>query len=279
MSKTEEDPAVIRRQSPITRITHWIWAICLFFLLLTGLQIFNAHPTLYVGQQSRMVAYGAAHSNAVLAIGAQQTANGPRGVTEILGHQFDTTGVLGLSAGQNGPEPRAFPAWATIPSFQDLGTGRVIHFFFAWIFVANFVLWIAASLINGHLRRDIVPGKGDARGLGRDILDHLRLKFHRTRSYAPLQRLTYLGVLFILFPLMILTGLTMSPGMDAAWPWLLDLFGGRQTARTLHFVGMTLLVLFFVVHIAMVLLAGPVNELRSMITGRYRIDPPQEEEA
>jgi thiosulfate reductase cytochrome b subunit len=80
-------------------------------------------------------------------------------------------------------------------------------------------------------------------------------------------------VFFVLFPLIILTGLTMSPGMDAAWPWLLDIFGGRQTARTIHFIVMVLLVLFFVVHIVMVVLAGPVNELRSMITGWYRTSP------
>ena len=83
----------------------------------------------------------------------------------------------------------------------------------------------------------------------------------------------YFGVFFVLFPLIILTGLTMSPGMDAAWPWLVDIFGGRQTARSIHFFVMVLLVLFFIVHIIMVLLAGPLNELRSMITGRYRLSP------
>ena len=86
-------------------------------------------------------------------------------------------------------------------------------------------------------------------------------------------------VLVILYPLIILTGLTMSPGMDAAWPWLVDVFGGRQTARTIHFFAMLGLVLFFVVHIAMVLLAGPFNELRSMITGWYRLSPGADEEA
>ena len=78
---------------------------------------------------------------------------------------------------------------------------------------------------------------------------------------------------FVLFPLIILTGLTMSPTMNAGWPWLVDLFGGRQTARTIHFVVMVLLVLFFVIHVAMVVLAGPINELRSMITGYYRTSP------
>jgi thiosulfate reductase cytochrome b subunit len=93
-----------------------------------------------------------------------------------------------------------------------------------------------------------------------------------------LQKLSYGIVLLILFPLIVLTGLTMSPGMDAAWPWLVDLFGGRQTARTIHFIVMVLLVVFFIVHVAMVLVAGPINTMRSMITGRYRIDPETEGE-
>src|SRR3546814_3815674 len=88
---------------------------------------------------------------------------------------------------------------------------------------------------------------------------------------SDLQKLSYIGVIFILLPLMIATGLTMSPGMNAAWPWLLDLFGGRQSARSIHFIVAWLLVAFFLVHIAMVLLAGPVNEIRSMITGWFQI--------
>ena len=93
-----------------------------------------------------------------------------------------------------------------------------------------------------------------------------------------LQKLSYGVVLLILFPLIVLTGLAMSPGMNSAWPWLIEIFGGRQTARTIHFITMALLVGFFVVHIVMVLLAGPLNTMRSMITGKYRIDPETEGE-
>jgi thiosulfate reductase cytochrome b subunit len=109
-----------------------------------------------------------------------------------------------------------------------------------------------------------------------DIGEHLRLRFPRgeaARHYNVLQKLAYLGVLFILGPLILATGLTMSPAMDAAFPWLLNLFGGRQSARTLHFIAAALVVLFIIVHLAMVLLAGPVRELRSMITGRYVLPP------
>ena len=103
--------------------------------------------------------------------------------------------------------------------------------------------------------------------LPRDVADHVRLRFRHGRNYNVLQKLSYGFVLFVLLPLMVLTGLTMSPGVDAAVPWLTEIFGGRQTARTVHFLGMLLLVSFFVVHIFMVFAAGPINELRSIITG------------
>ena len=272
MSDAAAPPAIkgplIYRQSIWTRVTHWTWAICLFFLLLSGLQIFNAHPSLYIGQQS-----GFEFDNAIFEIGAFNTPNGPVGRTTIFGNQFDTTGVLGMSGSAERPSFVAFPSAVTIPSFRDLGTGRVVHFFFAWLFVFTMFVWFLASFINGHIRRDIVVRPADLVGVPRDVVDHATLKFKHGRTYGPLQRIAYFGVFFILFPLIVLTGLTMSPGMNAAWPWLLDLFGGRQTARTIHFGVMLLLVSFFIIHIVMVVAAGPINELRSMITGWYRASP------
>ncbi|WMT88899.1 cytochrome b/b6 domain-containing protein [Pelagibacterium sp. 26DY04] len=270
----EPRPIVIKRQSIWTRLTHWVWVICLFFLLLTGLQIFNAHPSLYIGQQS-----GFEFSNSVFSISAQYKPDGSiGGYTTIFGNTFETTGVFGYSGPEGQERVRAFPAWLTIPSYQDLATGRVVHFFFGWLLVATMFVWFLASFINGHLRRDIIPSGADIRSLPRDVAAHARLRFHHTRHYNVLQKLSYGIVLLILFPLIVLTGLTMSPGMDVAWPWLVDLFGGRQTARTIHFIVMVLLVGFFIIHIVMVLLAGPINTMRSMITGRYRIDPEPEAE-
>ncbi len=260
--------ALVYRQSAWTRITHWLWAISLFFLLLTGLQIFNAHPTLYIGDQS-----GFAFDNAVFSIEAEQTPEGPAGITTVLGQRFDTTGVLGLSESGGRPVAQGFPDWATIPSYHDLATGRVVHFFFAWLLVATLLVWLIASVANGHLRRDIVPGRRDLAGLPRDIADHARLRFHRTREYSVLQKLAYASVLLVFLPLMIATGLAMSPGMNAAMPWLPELLGGRQTARTIHFVTMVLLVGFFAIHILMILAAGPINEMRSIVTGWYRTAP------
>lgn len=258
---------LVYRQSAWTRVTHWIWAVALFFLLLSGLQIFNAHPALYVGDQS-----GFAFDNAVLRLGATREGETLKGVTTVLGTRFETTGVLGASGPDGQLQARGFPAWATIPSGRDLATGRVVHFFFAWVLAGTLLVWLAASLVNGHFRRDIVPKGADLKALPGDVADHARLRFRHGRSYNPLQKLSYAAVLIVLLPLMILTGLAMSPGFNAAAPWLPQLFGGRQTARTVHFVVMVLLVAFFLVHIAMVVLAGPFNELRSMITGWVRVD-------
>lgn len=263
---------LVYRQSLWTRLTHWLWAAALFFLLLSGLQIFNARPQLYIGDQS-----GFTFNNTIFQIGAENTDAGPRGYTEIFGKRFDTTGVLGWSGPEGRESARAFPSWATIPSYYDLGTARVVHFFFAWILSATLLLWLAASLINGHLRRDLWPRMRDLRRLPRDIADHARLKFHHASEYNTLQKLAYGGVLFALLPLMVLTGLSMSPSMNSVLPFLPEVFGGRQTARTIHFTVMVLLVLFFIIHILMIVAAGPINELRSIVTGWYRTDPPSDD--
>lgn len=237
METPDRPGRLILRQKRMTRLTHWIWAVSLFFLVASGLQIFNAHPALYLGNES-----GFGYDNEIFAVDAM-------------------------------------PWSLTIPSTRDLATGRVVHLFFAWVFVANLCVWFVASLRNRHLRKDLVPNRRDIRNFGRDVKDHLRLKLVHSVRYSPLQKLAYGGVLFVLFPLIILTGLSMSPGMNAVLPWLPELFGGRQTARTIHFAVMALFVLFFVVHIAMILLAGPLNELRSIVTGRYRLSPRQERRA
>lgn len=272
-SESQSKPAnnkgdVVYRHRIATRLTHWTWAIALFFLLLSGLQIFNAHPELYIGNQS-----GFEFENSVLSMRAMQAADGTvGGYTTVLGRSFETTGVFGMSGPADNPSYRGFPAWATLPSYQDLSTGRVVHFFFAWFFVAAFLVWFVSSLISGHLKRDILPSIEDIRALPCSVADHLRFRFHHDGRYNGLQKLAYATVLLVIFPLIIATGLTMSPGMNAAWPWLLDIFGGRQTARTIHFLCMAALVAFFLIHIFMVLAAGPLNEMRSIITGWYRTD-------
>lgn len=267
---TEAKPRgrLIYRQNRWTRLTHWTWAACLFFLLFSGLQIFNAHPKLYIGKES-----GFAYDNAILSIGAVQENGTAKGVTTIFGAEFNTTGLFGLSGPQDNLQFRAFPAAMTIPSYYDLGTARVVHFFFAWLLVITLSVWAIAGFLNGHIRRDLAVSKADLKSLPQDIKDHARLRFHHTGRYNVLQKFAYGGVLFILFPAIILTGLAMSPSVNAIIPFLNDLLGGRQTARTIHFGAMLLLFGFFLVHMAMILAAGPINELRSIITGWYRLDP------
>ena len=162
----------------------------------------------------------------------------------------------------------------TLPSYQDLATGRRWHFLFAWLFVLNGTLYLSYSVLSGHLRRDLAPDLRDLNQVGRTILDHLRLRFpsgDEARRYNVVQKMAYLVVIGVLLPLMLLTGLTMSPGVNAAVPELLTVFGGRQSARTLHFLAAFSLVLFVLVHVAMVLLSGAWNNMRSMVTGSYVI--------
>jgi len=257
-----------------TRIWHWVNALTVFVMLMSGLMIFNAHPRLYWGQ------YGANFDRPWLSIGS----DGTHGFVEIGDRRIPTTGVLGQWRGDDGTvQRRAFPGWATIPSRYSLSGARRWHLAFAWLLAVPLLAYLTASLLNGHVRRDLLPTRDEARPshVWHDIVEHARLRFPRGEAalrYNVLQKFAYLGVILLLLPLLVLTGLTMSPGLDAAWPWLLDLFGGRQSARSIHFICAMLILLFIVVHLLMVLLAGPVNEIGSMITGRFRV-PPEREDA
>jgi thiosulfate reductase cytochrome b subunit len=179
---------------------------------------------------------------------------------------------------------RPIPGWATIPSTYNLAAARRWHLAFAWLLSTGLVAFLVTSLVNRHAQRDLAPTPEQIRPshIWHDIREHARLRFptgEAALKYNILQKLSYVGVIFVLLPLMLLTGLAMSPAMDAAWPWLLDLLGGRQSARSIHFICAALLLAFIFVHLTMVLLAGPINEIRSMITGRFRVPPDRSEEA
>ena len=253
---------LVRRHGLGRRLAHWVWAVSLLFLATSGLNIFLAHPVLHIGKQS-----GFEFENSVLAIGAVRDADGERiGVTEILGHRFETTGLLGVS----NRHARAVPSWATTPSFPDLATARVIHFFFAWTLVAALALWLVAGLRDGHLRRNVLPRLSDVRGAPGQCRRYLRLDFREGGGYNALQRLAYAAVLLVLLPLMALTGLAMSPAAHAVFPPLGPMLGGRETARTLHFVVMVLLAGFAVLHVVLALIVRPSSGLRSIVTGWAR---------
>jgi thiosulfate reductase cytochrome b subunit len=222
---------VVLRHSALTRICHWINAVCFFALLMSGLQIFNAHPTLNFGQ----------------------TTDFARPLLSL--------------------EPSGFPSWATLPEAQDLAVGRRWHFFFAWALVLNGAVYLGDLVLRGGFRR-LWPSPRDLRDIPRAIVDHAQLRFPKgdeALRYNVLQKLAYLAAIAA-FPVLVLAGLTMSPAIDAAFPWLVDLFGGRQSARAVHFLLASFLVAFVAVHLAMVALSGLVNNVVSMITGRYRIE-------
>jgi thiosulfate reductase cytochrome b subunit len=264
-----EKREVIYRHSGAVRLTHWVNALVLLVLLMSGLQIFNAHATLYWGSKSEP-------DRAILSMRAVQRDDGSyAGITTIGSKSFDTTGVLGLSGSGENLESRGFPAWITLPSYRDLATGRRWHFAFAWLFVLNGLAYLIYTIASGHARRDLAPTRGELEHIGASISEHVRFHFPKgeeAKRYNVLQKLAYLALIFGLLPLAILSGLTMSPALDAVFPFLLDLFGGRQSARTVHFLCASGIVLFVLVHVFMVLVSGVWNNLRSMITGRYAIE-------
>ena len=252
---------IYRHRLPV-RISHWLNVPCLIILIMSGLQIFNAHPALYWGDQSD-------RDQPLLSIRPMKTESGEtRGITTILGYKFNTTGVLGYSDGSG----RAFPAWATVPSVKWLAMGRQWHLFFAWLFVINGLIFMTYILMSRHATHDLAPTGKDLRGIVKALKDHMVLRHPKgdeAKRYNVLQKLAYVGILFVVAPLIILTGLTMSPTIDTAFPWLLTLFGGRQAARTIHFIACFSFVGFIVIHVLQVILTGFFNNIRSMVTGWF----------
>lgn len=232
-SNDRAEGTLVKRHRLSTRLWHWANALVMATLFMSGLGIFNAHPRLYWGQ------YGANFDHAWLML-----------------HRF--------------------PGWITLPGSYDLALSRRWHLSFALLFIALTLAYLLWSLGNRHISRDLAFRRGELRPghIWQDMKDHARLRFPTGAAaarYNVLQKGAYAGVIFLILPVLILTGLAMSPGMDAAWPWLIDLFGGRQSARSIHFLAAWATVAFFIVHIAMVILAGPLNEIRSMLTGWYRL--------
>lgn len=216
-----------------TRIWHWINVVTVFIMIGSGLGILNAHPHLYWGH------FGA----------------NPDPAWVHLPH---------------------WPGWMTIPGSYNLALSRRWHLFFALVLGFALLGFMISSLINRHFQKqlriraaELTPGH-----LWFDIKEHLAFRFHDPKNpiaFNVLQKIAYASTIFIMIPAMIFTGLAMSPGMDAAWPWLIEIFGGRQSARSIHFIAMVALIGFIIVHLALVILAGPIGEVRSMITGYWRV--------
>jgi thiosulfate reductase cytochrome b subunit len=267
MTETPAAGAKVYRHSLAARVTHWLWALAMLVLVMSGLQIFNAAPYLDASDMTDP-------SHRVLSFDAHQGPNGAQvGTTTIFGHTFTTTHVLGYTDdGQGGQEARAFPGALTLPGEQDLADGRVWHFFFGWMLSLSIVVYLVAGAIRKDLR-ELILRPSDIPKLLPMQLYYFRLRKEPPPhgKYNPLQKAAYTLVLFVFIPLVILTGLALSPGWDAMTGPLIRLFGGRQFARTWHFTLMSILIAYFFVHMLLVFSTGPWNNIKSMITGNYRL--------
>jgi thiosulfate reductase cytochrome b subunit len=266
---------IYRHKLPI-RIMHWVNVLCFVVLFMTGLNIFNAHSALNLGKSS----YNGYAP--IFEIKTLQASNGElTGITNIMGYEFNTTGVLGASMGPEGKLiRRGFPSWLTIPGPKWLAMARHWHFFFAWLFVINGACYLSYSFFSKHVQRDLLVTPKDRASFWQSVKDHIRLKHPNGLDAIPynvLQKLAYLSVIFILLPLIILMGMAMSPFLNSLIPGWVDLFGGRQTARTIHFIVAWLLVGFVFIHVFEVIITGLWNNVCSMITGNYHIDTAHKE--
>ena len=217
----------MKRHALSTRLWHWGNLVCVVVLFMSGLTISNAHRRLYWGD------WGFAPEQAWLIV------------------------------------PR-FPDWMTIPGYYSLAVARDWHILMAWPFALLLLFGWIAMLVNRHFQRDIATSSREwrPRAIWADIVQHLKLNFdHGSGKYNFLQKLAYGLVLGIFLPMMIFSGIAISPGMEPTFGWLVDLMGGRQSARSLHFIFSFAIFGFFVVHVVLVILAGPYRQIRDMITG------------
>jgi thiosulfate reductase cytochrome b subunit len=257
----------VYRHSIAARVAHWTWALAILVLVMSGLQIFNAAPYLDASDNSNP-------AHRILAFDAEKTADGkPVGKTIIFGHPITTTHVLGYTDdGQGGEAARAFPGALTLPATQDLADGRVWHLFFGWVLTIALVVYLIQGAIRKDLR-ELILRPSDIPKLLPMQLHYLRLRKEPPPhgTYNPLQKAAYTVVLFVFIPLIVITGLALSPGIDAIAGPLTWLLGGRQFARTWHFVLMSILIAYFCVHMILVFSTGPWNNIKSMITGWYKL--------
>jgi len=212
------------RHSLPVRVMHWINVVSLVILLMSGLQIFNAHPALYWGKSSYT------GRPPILQIAARTGSTGePEGFVRLWRYEFETTGVLGVfKNGEGDTEEHAFPSWLTVPGPYWLSMARSWHFFFAWLFVINGITYIAYSIASGHLAHDLAPTRDELLRIGRSIIDHLRFRHpvgEEVRRYNVLQKIAYLLVIFGLLPLIALAGWAMSPWLDTVIPGWVDWSG------------------------------------------------------
>lgn len=233
------------------RICHWVVAAAFVTLAVTGVLILMVHPRLYWGE----VGNDLTPALIELPISANYRPDGLVRTTAF-------TEIAGAPAS----------AYRNFAQFSQNGWARSLHFLSGWFLVLTGLFYVLAGVTTGHVRRNLLPGARELApaSLWQDCRKYLLLRVGAAGGgppYGLLQKLTYSGVVFVALPLMIITGLTMAPAITAAYPGLLDLFGGYQSARTVHFFGFALLVLFLIIHVAMVAVTGFRRQLRAMLRG------------
>jgi thiosulfate reductase cytochrome b subunit len=259
---------IVRHPWPV-RLWHWTNALAVTLSLVTGLLIFNIHPSLYWCED------GHAGMPSILSLSVSDPdPKRPRFELRVGGHRWDVTGLMGVIDNEGSDQ---YVLVAAPPADFQFGGTRIWHFMSAWILVTAWLVYGLYVVLSGRLARVLWPTREDRtwRNLAYELRQHLLLKRARgeaAKRYNLLQKISYLIVVLVLMPALILSGLTMSNSVTAVFPDLFSLFGGRQSARSIHFITAALLLGFVVVHLLQVLVAGFFNSTRSMLTGRYAIE-------
>ena len=235
MSHTVPPPPAMPRHARFVRVTHWLNTIAFFALLVSGIEVVLSHPRFYWGE------VGNVNTSTLFTIPVPSSR-----------------GTVPTSYGFILPDQN--------------GWSRYLHFQSAWLLLLTGLVYLIIGLRNRHIQRNLVPAAADRswRAFRTTILEHVRLDaaaLGDSSSYNALQRVSYLVIVFVLVPLVVWTGLAMAPAFTAVFPWAVNVLGGRQSARTLHFFITVALVLFTVVHVVMIMLAGFGSRVRAMIAG------------
>jgi thiosulfate reductase cytochrome b subunit len=235
------------------KISHWIITASFMALLFSGFIIFMCHPRLYWGEVGNDL------TPALLELPVSK--NYKHGGWEKPVAFFPGSANSSISANR------------TFETYNQNGWGRSLHFLIAWLFVITGLIYVIAAGLTGHLRKNLVPGSKEltAPVIGKDLINHLKMQIPPAATgphYGVLQKSTYLFVIFLLLPVIVMTGLTMSPAISAAYPFLPTMFFGAQSARTIHFFASAFLVLFVIVHLIMIIRSGFIKQMKAMTIGK-----------
>jgi len=228
---------------------HFVITLSFLALTVSGFVILMSHPRLYWGKAGNDL------TPALFELPISRNYH--------HGGWIKTTPFKHLSGSQ-------VSAVRTYDIFNENGWGRSTHFLAGWFLIITGVIYFIAGFFSGHFRKNLSPRRGEFsfKLFWQDLVSHFRRQTHYTGKYGLLQKITYLGVIFFLFPVVILTGMTMSPAITASYPFLLKIFFGHQSARTIHFFASVALLLFLLVHVVMVIRSGFKRNLLAITFGK-----------